>query len=328
MKSNIQKQIDYLLKITDKVGIIEHCFLDKPNYSEGYCVDDNARALQVCLRLKKNYPELEKVLPIYFNFIKSAFQKNQLFNDLNSDLTWQKKFEVNGEHYGRTLSALAEYGDKIFFDQIYSLYKLKKSSHFRVSAQIICALKYYHSTDIKLWTDSLVKSYLKEKTASWHWFEKNISYDIGRIPFSLLIAYQSTQNLQYLKIALESLNFLTKLTFNSKLDCFVFPGNHGWFTKSGQRNIYDEQSIEAGSITELYSLAFQITKDKKYAYFTKKSFAWYSGKNILHANMIDPNSGGIYDGFNSQEINHNQGAESTIAYLLGYHALNLIKNVK
>lgn len=321
MISNIQKQIDYLIKITDKIGIIEHCRLDKVDYSEGYCVDDSSRALQICLRLKNNYPELEKVLPIYLNFIKSAFQNGQLFNDQNSDLTWQKNIVVNGEHYGRALAALAESGDQELFDQIYLAFKKQASPFPRVSAQVICALKYYHSSDIKLWADSLIQKYQQEKTSTWHWFESLISYDNYRLPYALLIAAQCTHSSSYLQIALDSLDFLTKLTFNSKFDCFVFPGNHGWFTKSGQRNIFDEQPIEAGSATEAYSLAFQITKDKKYADLAGKSFAWYSGKNILKANMINQNNGGIYDGFSKNKINYNQGAESVISYLLAYFSL-------
>ncbi|MFA6007832.1 MAG: hypothetical protein WC784_04295 [Candidatus Shapirobacteria bacterium] len=321
MSSNVRKQINYLLKITDKTGIIEHCLLDKPDYIEGYCVDDNARALQVCLRLKNNYPILEKVLPTYFNFLKSAFQNGQLQNDLNSDLTWQKNFEINGEHYGRTLAALGEVNDKKLFDQIYSSLNCQSSPYPRVSAQIICALKYRHSTDIKLWADSLVNQYLKENTNSWHWFESLISYDNARLPLALLTAYQVTKNSQYLQIALDSLDFLTELTFNTKLDCFIFPGNRGWFTKSGQRNIFDQQPLEAGSAVETYSLAFQITKNKKYYDLAQKSFAWYSGKNVLKANMIDSQSGGIYDGFNSQKVNQNQGAESILSYLLAYNAL-------
>jgi hypothetical protein len=334
MGRNIQKQINYFLKLTDNTGIIEHCYLNKPNYSEGYSVDDNARALQVCLRLRHLYPILENVLPIYFNFLKSAAKNKDLHSDLNSDLTWQKKFEINGEHCGRSLAALGEiikfephYSLEATrpFHQIYSSFIKKISPHVRVSAQIIMGLKYYRPKEIKFWTNSLVSQYIKEKTNSWKWFEPLLSYDIGRIPMALLTAYQITANPQHLQIALESLDFLTKLTFNKKLNCFVFPGNRGWFTKSGTRVIFDQQPVEAGSATEAYSLAFQITQKKKYRDLALNSFTWYSGNNILKANMIDPRSGGIYDGFSHQDINHNMGAESILSYLLAYDAIKSIE---
>lgn len=322
MNQNIKKQIDYLLKLTNKTGLIEHCIFDKPDYLEGYTVDDNARALQICLRFKDQYPILEKFLPVYFNFLKSALKDGVLYSDLNSDLSWENNFELNGEHYGRTLAALGEIGNKDLFDQIYKSFITKTSPHQRVLGQIILGLKYYHSEDIKIWADLLVEQYLKEKTDSWRWFESILSYDIGRLPIALLTAYEITNDIKYLEISLESLDFLTEITFDKKLDCFVFPGNNGWITKDGTKAIFDQQPIEAGSATEAYSLAFKITKNKKYQDLALKAFSWYGGNNIIKANMIDPKTGGIYDGFNENEKNLNQGAESVLSYLLAYSTIN------
>ena len=322
MNQNIKKQIDYLLKLTDKTGVIEHCIFDKPDYLEGYSVDDNARALQICLRFKNQYPILEKFLPVYFNFLKLALKDNVLYSDLNSDLSWQNNFELNGEHYGRTLAALGEMGNRDLFDQIYKSFITKTSPHQRVLGQIILGLKYYHSEDIKIWADLLVEQYLKEKTDSWKWFESILSYDIGRLPTALLTAYEITNDIKYLEISLESLDFLTEIIFDKKLDCFVFPGNNGWITKNGTKAIFDQQPIEAGSATEAYSLAFKITKNKKYQDLALKAFSWYGGNNIIKANMIDPKTGGIYDGFNEKEKNLNQGAESVLSYLLAYSTIN------
>jgi len=324
MKQNIRKQIDYLLKITDKIGIVEHCCFDKPNYVEGYCVDDNARAVQVCLGFQNEYPILKKVLPTYFGFIKSAIKKDKLYNDLNSDLSWKNDFIINGEHYGRTLAALGEINNlesSRLFEQIYSFFTEKKSPYIRVTSQIIWGLKNYRPEDIKIWADAMVLQYMKEKTNNWKWFESLISYDSGRLPMALLAAYQTTKNEQYLEIALESLDFLTNLIFDKEKDCFVFPGNVGWLTKNNSRAIFDQQPIEAGSATEVYSLAFLIVKNKKYKDLALKSFGWYSGKNILKVNMIDEKTGGIYDGFSEKKVNKNQGAESILSYLLANNAL-------
>jgi len=324
MKPNIEKQINYLLKLTDKIGLIEHSSFDKPNYAEGYCVDDNARAIQVCLRLKNQYPVLKNYFPIYFHFLNSALQNNRFYNDLNQNLTWQKNFEPNSEHYGRALAALCETirfepifasNATILFDQIYSSFTQKTSPHPRVSAQIILGLKYYHSKDIKIWADSLIKQYLKQKSDSWQWFEPRLSYDNSRLPLALLTAYQIIPDPQYFQIALESLDFLTKTTFDKKLDCFVFPGNNG---------IFGQQPIEAGSMVEVYSLAFQITKKIKYKKLAQKAFDWYHGQNFLKVSLINPKTGGIYDGLEKNGPNLNQGAESVLSYLLAYNSLKSI----
>lgn len=335
----IKKQIDYLVKITDKIGLIEHCVKNIPDYNEGYCVDDNARALYICLKLRNQYPVLKNVLPIYFNFLKSAWINGKYYNDLNKDLTWEKNFFIGGEHCGRALATLGEmiYFDqnsdeaKKMFGQIYGLIKSSNTDYIRVIAQTILGLQYYRQDEIKFWTDKLINKYSLEKTNGWRWFEPILSYDIGRISLALLTAYQITKNNKYLKIALESLNFLTKINFDKKNDCFIFPGNKGWFTKSGEKNIFDQQPIEAGSMTEVYSLAFKITKNNKYKDLALKAFAWYSGKNIIKTNMIDSKTGGIYDGFDSKTVNKNQGAESLLSYLSGYISIleiDLIEQLK
>lgn len=331
----LKKHISYLVKITDKIGVIEHCRGDNADYDEGYCVDDNARALQVCLRLKSKYPILKKFFPIYFSFLKSAFDGKKLYNDFDKKNFWKVIRTTNGEHYGRLMAALGELinqeknrDDSLFFDQLYRIFKKNKKQFLRSVSQLICGLRFYKKEDVSFWADFLVKQYLKEKTNEWRWFEPILSYDIGRIPLSLLIAYQVTKNKKYLEVATESLDFLTKITFNKEQDCFVFPGNRGWFTKSGKRKIYDQQPLEAGSITEVYCLAFKITKNKKYKDLALKAFAWYSGKNILKVKMINKKNGGIYDGFNDKKININQGAESVLAYILAAEALESIKKLE
>jgi len=324
MNREIKKQIDYLIKTTDKIGIIEHSIFDRPDFVHGYCVDDNARALQVCLRFKKKYPILKKVLPIYFNFLKSAIKEDRIYDDMNLDGTWQEKFEINGEHYGRILAALGEANDTQLFDQAYSLLIKETPRHIRVSAQTILGLKYFRPENIKYWADLIVDQYSEEKTDIWKWFETELSYDLGRMPLALLTAYQAINDSKYFEVAMESLNFLIEMIFDEEKDCFVFPGNKGWITKSGSKNIFDQQPIEAGSATEAYSLAFQITKNEKYRKMAIKAFEWFSGKNIMKANMINKKIGGIYDGFSDSEINKNQGAESVLAYLLAYSSINYI----
>jgi hypothetical protein len=111
MELNTKKQIEYLIKITDKVGLIEHCKQHQPDYIEGWCVDDNARALQICLRYEDAL--LKNTKSIYFSFLETALRNNDFYDDLNQDLTWKEGFEPGGEHCGRTLVAL---GETIKFD--------------------------------------------------------------------------------------------------------------------------------------------------------------------------------------------------------------------
>jgi hypothetical protein len=315
----INPQIEYLLKITDNIGLIEHSRLDKPNLEEGYCVDDNARAIQVCLRLEKDYPKLKKFLPVYVDFLISAMKDDDFYNDLNQDLTWKKNHEKYGEHYGRAVAAIGELGDKKLFEKLYS--RKIDSQYLRVWAQIIWGLRYQKSWEIEYWAKKIIKKYELAKNDQWKWYEPVLSYDVGRIPMGLLVAYEATNKREYLETAKESIDFLTENIFNKKGDYFSFPGNKGWCNKNGKRAVFAQQSIEAGSATEMCCLAFKISGEKKYRDLAKKAFEWYSGRNILGMSLINPKTGGIYDGLEENGINLNQGAEAVLSYLLGWAAI-------
>lgn len=332
MELNTKKQIEYLLRITDKVGLIEHCIYHQPNYAEGWCVDDNARALQVCLRYKNS--ALEKLKPIYFSFLESALRNNNFYDDLNQDLTWKEGFEPGGEHCGRTLAALGEIikfdqtlKDKAIkmFDQIYNLVKSNKNYWTRVMAHTILGLRYYKNKEIDFWAQKIVEKYIREKEKDWRWYDPDMTYDNGRLPMSLLVAYQQTKNQKYFGIAIESLDFLTEITFDRKKKCLSFPGNRGWFTKSGNRAEFDQQPIEAGTMVEVYALTYKITKNEKYKKLALMAMDWYLGKNVLGIDVVDEKTGGIYDGLEKEKLNLNRGAESVLSYLL---AVKEIENIK
>ena len=161
-----------------------------------------------------------------------------------------------------------------------------------------------------------MEKYIFEKNQDWKWFDPEMTYDNGRLPMSLLIAYKQTKNKMYLEIAIESLDFLTEITFDNNKNYFSFPGNKGWFTKSGNRAKFDQQPIEAGTMVEVYVLAYEVTKKKKYKELAKTALDWYYGKNILGIDVINGKTGGIYDGLEEKKINQNQGAESVLSYLL------------
>ncbi len=330
MEVKSQKQIKYLLRITDKIGLIEHCVGSNPDYKEGWCVDDNARGLQVALRYNLDF----KITNIYFDFLKKAWRNGKLYNDLNDDLTWKEDFLVNGEHIGRALFALGEAikngykakEAKELFDNIYDLIKKNKTEYLRVTAQTILGLQFYKSKEIVFWADKLVEKYKKENDKNWYWFEDEISYDNGRMPMALLAAYKITKNKKYFDIAVESLDFLTSKIFDDKNNYFSFPGYNGWFKKDGFMAKFGQQPIEAGEMVEVYCLAYGITKNKKYIELAEKSFEWYLGKNILGLKMINEETGGIFDGLNENgTVNPNQGAESVLSYLIAAKELNDIK---
>lgn len=341
--------LNHLYRMTDSVGILEHSIMATPDLREGYCLDDNARALQVALRLKE-----EKLIDTYLKFVVSAIAINGFKNDLTQSLVWQNK-EL-GENFGRAMGALAETGKMgirndqkltgmFLFDQ--NVKNIKKLESLRSKAWLIYGLSIRNQCDPKLESeldnyikvkisqkkiepignydpkkmvkklaDDFITEYKNNSDTSWCWFEDKITYDNGRLPWALFWAYSFLRESKYLEIAKESLDFLLEQIYDKKLDCFSFAGYKGWISKEDEKALYGQQPIEAGSTVEVCNLAYQITKDKKYKDFALRAFEWYHGKNILGAHLVNQESGGIHDGLEKEGVNLNQGAESLLSYLL------------
>ena len=106
---SISFPLTHIKRMTDNIGILEHCIFSTPDRNEGYAIDDNARALQVFLRLNNSFPEDEftQYISIYLQFLLSARSPQGFHQDLHTNLTWKDDAEVN-EGYGRAMAALGE----------------------------------------------------------------------------------------------------------------------------------------------------------------------------------------------------------------------------
>jgi hypothetical protein len=349
-------KLDHLYRMTDMVGIAEHCLMAIPDLREGYCVDDNARALRVALRLGE-----EKLTDIYLKFLVAAAGKTGFKNDMSQSFVWEN--EGLGENFGRAMAGLADttklglrddqrLTGMFLFDQyvkyIEKVEPLKSKAWLiygllvrdRCSSQLEPVLENYIKVKIsqkkigqtakydfrkiaKRLSEELIISYEKNSDIKWKWYEDKITYDNGRLPWALFWAYSVFGDIKYLNVARESLDFLLEQIYNKELDCFSFPGYRGWFNKNGKRARFGQQPIEAGSMVEVCLKAFEATREKKYLDWAKKALDWYHGKNILRAKMVDENSGGVYDGLEEEGVNLNQGAESLLSYLLARLSFNL-----
>src|SRR3989338_11371476 len=99
----------HIERMTDTIGMLEHCIFSTPDRIEGYATDDNARALKVILRLNKLSPKeyLKKYFSIYLQFLLSARSPQGFHQDLNADLKWKNDAGIE-EGFGRAMAALGE----------------------------------------------------------------------------------------------------------------------------------------------------------------------------------------------------------------------------
>jgi hypothetical protein len=149
---------------------------------------------------------------------------------------------------------------------------------------------------------------------NWRWFENILSYDNARLSQALFVAYDLLGEREYLDVAEESLEFLENIT---TIDGTYVPiGTATWCVRGGERGLYDQQPIEAGSMVETTALAYRITRSARHEKALRQAFGWFLGANMNRVNVYDESTGACHDGITPEGLNENQGAESTIAFLL------------
>ncbi|MFH1365754.1 MAG: glycosyltransferase [archaeon] len=336
-------KLNHLRTLTDDIGCIQFSNISVPDNSSGYTVDDNSRALIVSTIHNKLYNSRisNGLLNTYLNFLERVQDETGKFNDM----AYENKNLIpsSEDSTGRTLWALGHLANnskdneiieraKKMFDKSHNL--INENSSLRAKAFSVIGLYHYHQkykeeqilSKIKILADSIVESYKKEATEEWNWFESYLTYSNSKIPEMLFLAYNLTKNKEYLEIAEKSLDFLASLVFFK--DELSPIGQNGWYNRHGTRSFFDQQPIDASSMVQTSLVAYSITENKKYYNNAVLAFNWFLGKNHLKQMMYNEGTGGCHDGLSKNSINLNQGAESTIEYLISRLMLEEIKKAK
>ncbi|QPH40007.1 glycosyltransferase family 4 protein [Pedobacter endophyticus] len=331
--------LNHISLLTDDTGIIQHARFGIPNLKEGYCIDDNARALIMALMAyeqDKNQKALQ-LMPIYLSFVQYMQREDGNFRNF---LSFNRNYldEIGSEDsFGRTIWALGylicvapnnsyrEFGRELFAHTIPHFKGLK---HLRGMANTIIGISHFlcaHPGDeilineVNRLAESLVSAYRTNKDGDWHWFEDILTYDNAILPLALLHHFEATGNTTSYETAMESIAFLNTFSFENG---YLNPvGNAGWMKKHGKNPIYDQQAIETMAMVLLYAKAFELTKDDKYLSLMHTSYEWFLGKNSLHIPLYDFETHGCADGLQFNSVNRNQGAESTLAYFISHLAV-------
>jgi len=341
--------LKHIKTLTDDFGIIQFATHTKPDIHSGYCLDDCARALVAVSEYYKDNSrkDILGLIEIYLNFIKFAQKSGGKFYNL---ITYQKTFNdqlESEDSFGRAIWALGHVIDnhkiplhlrksaKIIFNkslkQIDVLKSLRAMSFCLIGLSLVIDNELLKKRRqeilniIKKLANKLIKNYqntIKEKNDDWHWFENFLTYSNYKIPEGLIRAYQATGNKEYKIVAVESLQFLIKTTFNK--DRFVPIGQDGWYFRGKKRAMFDQQPEDAATAVDCLTTFYQITKSLEYKQRAQVAFNWFLGKNHLNQMVYDEATGGCYDGLGKHSINFNQGAESTISYLM---ARTTIQNI-
>lgn len=326
--SELPLNIDHIFRMTDDTGMFQHAKFSVPDPTHGYTTDDNARALIVAMLLWSIY-EQEEYLDLayrYLAFILHAQTDNGKYrNFMSYDRRFLEK-EGSEDCFGRCLWALgyvvANPKTPDGMKEACRLLLSKSMVHvphlmwLRAKAYSIIGLRYLATTQaydhIRDLAKSLADSYQHHASEKWHWYEDGMTYSNAVLPWAMFIAGKVMDNGEWLTIAEESLAFLEEVTFSNGY--FKPVGCQGWYAKDGMPAKYDEQPLEACEMALAYLEGYSAIRRIDYLAKVKTCRNWYLGQNSLQKSLIDPQTGGCYDGITPTGLNLNQGAESIISY--------------
>lgn len=332
-----QMQLDHLQHLSDSTGIVQHAIYTIPDHTHGYCTDDNARALILTVLLEesgKDSPEVHALASRYAAFLNYAFDRDtgRFRNFMSFDRCWLED-DGSDDSQGRSLWALGtcigrsrRTGLVAWARDLFrqALPMCEKTTSPRTWALGILGIHEYlrrYSGDRATTTmsqrlaDQLVDLYERTATDDWLWFEDIVTYNNAKLSQSLMAHGRWADDQRVIEIGLKSLRWLCEKQLSPE-GRFRPIGSNGFSRQGGVSAVYDQQAIEVHAMVSASIEAFSIRKDPFWNDQAHLAFDWFLGRNDLGRPTYDASTGGCYDGLMEDQVNENQGAESTLAFLL------------
>ena len=330
-------RLDHIVRMSDGTGILQHAIFTVPNFHEGYCTDDNARAFILCNLLddlggQAPAENLDRLATSYLAFLAAALDYNsgRFRNFMSHGRQWLESAGSEDSH-ARALWAVGTGAGRS-----------RNDGHRRLAAQLfergLEAVEGFSSP--RAWAFSLLgiheylcrfpadsraiamRAALADKlitlwnscaTDGWPWFEPSVTYDNARLCEALIVSWQGRPNSEALAIGLKSLRWLTSIQ-KTQAGHFRPIGSNGFYQHDGARADFDQQPVEAQAMVSACHQAFRATQEEAWPREAKRAFEWFLGRNDLGLPLYDFGTGGCSDGLHRDRVSENQGAESTLAF--------------
>ncbi|MFO7573219.1 MAG: glycosyltransferase family 4 protein [Gaiellaceae bacterium] len=322
---------DHLLALVDDVGIIQHAHGIIPNRHTGYCVDDVARLAVVSLELARRDDE-QVWTPILYRalaFLHAAEGPGGMRNFMGYDRRWLDEPHM-GDHVGRSIWALGEILTTAWIPAVVEPTRrllerlvtgLDRDVSLRTAAYAVLGLAPLDSDRLdpqallllERLTEQIADAYRRNASADWSWFEDELRYDNARLPQALIRGGSALGREDLTELGLESLRWLGD-ECGLEDDVLRLPGHHGRLRGEAAPGAGDEQPIDAAALVEAELLAFALTRQAEHGVRARHSFEWFLGRNRLHRPLYDFATGGCSDGLGLEDLNRNEGAESTLVF--------------
>ena len=344
-----QMDTRHLLRMTDDTGILQHAIFSLPNSSEGYTTDDNARALIVSVVLDE-HPEFRSAQPRadlserYLAFLWLAFHADsgRFRNFLGYDRRWLEDVGSEDSH-GRALWALGKVlglsrnaglrgaAGRLFEAAVKPVQTFTSPRSWAFSILGMQAYLDWFPGDRTMQqarnelAEKLLDIYDRSATPTWQWFEKSLSYSNARLSQALILAGWRSGNLRMVEAGTASLKWLVSQQHRDDPQVFVPIGSNGFYIEGSDKARFDQQPVEASATVSACLEVSRLTEEAQWYDEARSVFQWFMGKNDLGLPLYDELTGGCRDGLHPDRINENQGAESTLSFLMALLEMSAAK---
>ena len=332
-----EPKLDHLRLMTDDVGILQHAKFIVPDRTHGYTTDDNARALIVVLMAQDFFSEDHELMALacrYLSFIHYAFNETngRFRNFMGYDRRWLEEKGTEDCH-GRSILGLGMTVGlsksesltgvaMVVFKQglpVMTSFESPRAWAFGLVGLHAYLRTFSGDTEVRRIREDLAQKlfhlHRSNATKDWPWLENTVNYANAKIPQAMILSGRWLYNHEMIEAGLRSLEWLLDIQTDPG-GHFVPVGNHGWYSREGPRARFDQQPIEAQNMIDACIEAYKVTGDPKWIEESRKCFDWFLGRNDLNIPLYDYSTGGCRDGLTADGANQNEGAESTLAWLL------------
>jgi hypothetical protein len=329
-----------MLNLTDDTGILQHAVFTVPNAHEGYTTDDNARALIVSTLLddepkhagRQEYPNLSHR---YLAFLWLAFntETGRFRNFFGYDRRWLENVGSDDSHgralwsLGKVLGHSHDAGLRGAAGRLFEAAVPATLTFTSPRAWAFCILGMQAYLD---WfpgdraiqgarntlANRLLDIYDRSHSETWKWFEKSLSYSNARLSQALILAGWRSDNQRMIEAGMDSLKWLVAEQHREDAEIFVPIGSNGFFIEGNGKARFDQQPVEACATVSACLEVYRLTEESQWLEEAKRVFRWFFGKNDLRVPLYDATTGGCRDALHPERVNENQGAESTLSFLM------------
>jgi glycosyltransferase involved in cell wall biosynthesis len=330
--------LEHVRLMSDGTGVLQHAAFSVPRYDDGYCLDDNARALLLMALIEDagtDDPMAVRALAgRYLAFVSHAFnqERGRFRNFMSYSRQWLEEYGSEDSH-GRALWALGtvvgrsgapgkqSLGGHLFHAALPAVttFTSPRAWAFALLGIDEYLRAFQGDSNVqsvrRVLAERLLDLFRRTRTRDWPWFEDRVTYSNARLSQALLVSGARMQHEEMTAAATCSLAWLASIQC-SEDGCFVPIGSNGFYTRGARKALYDQQPVEACAMVSACLEAGRVTGEARWVEHGRRAFGWFLGQNHLRQPLYDATTGGCRDGLHADRVNENQGAESTLAFLL------------